>query len=83
MSIVIKAQGEAESAKLVGNAIKDNPGFIQLRRIDAAREIASTVARSNNKLFLDTDSLLMDLGGKPGDLGKAADLGNKTKSSWR
>lgn len=83
MSIVIKAQGEAESAKLVGNAIKDNPGFIQLRRIDAAREIASTVARSNNKLFLDTDSLLMDLGGKAGDLGKAAHLGTKTKSSWR
>ncbi|CAM9636353.1 unnamed protein product, partial [Ectocarpus sp. 4 AP-2014] len=45
MSIVIKAQGEAQSAKLVGDAIKDNPGFIQLRRIDAARDIASTVAR--------------------------------------
>lgn len=45
MSIVIKAQGEAQSAKLVGEAIKDNPGFIQLRRIDAARDIASTVAR--------------------------------------
>lgn len=45
MSIVIKAQGEAQSAKLVGEAIKDNPGFIQLRRIDAARDIATTVAR--------------------------------------
>ena len=45
MSIVIKAEGEAQSAKLVGEAIKDNPGFIQLRRIDAARDIASTVAR--------------------------------------
>ena len=83
MSIVIKAEGEAESAKLVGNAIKDNPGFIQLRRIDAAREIAATVAKSNNKLFLDTDSLLMDLGGKPGDLGKGGDFGRKSKSKWR
>lgn len=45
MSIVIKAEGEAQSAKLVGDAIKDNPGFIQLRRIDAARDIATTVSR--------------------------------------
>ncbi|CAN0561681.1 unnamed protein product, partial [Ectocarpus sp. 12 AP-2014] len=50
MSIVIKAQGEAQSAKLVGEAIKDNPGFIQLRRIDAARDIASTVARYERSL---------------------------------
>lgn len=49
MSIVIKAEGEAQSAKLVGEAIKDNPGFIQLRRIDAARDIASTVSRYENK----------------------------------
>lgn len=67
MSIVIKAQGEAQSAKLVGDAIKDNPGFIQLRRIDAARDIATTVARSQNKLFLNTEALLLDLATKDGE----------------
>lgn len=67
MSIVIKAQGEAQSAKLVGDAIKDNPGFIQLRRIDAARDIATTVSRSQNKLFLNTEALLLDLASKDGE----------------
>eukprot|EP00904_Undaria_pinnatifida_P006219 jgi/Undpi1/2727/HiC_scaffold_14.g06105.m1 len=85
MSIVIKAEGEAQSAKLVGEAIKDNPGFIQLRRIDAARDIATTVARSNNKLFLNTDSLLLDLVGGQGDSDIRSSMGKpaKAKSSWR
>ncbi|CAN0095137.1 unnamed protein product [Pylaiella littoralis] len=82
MSIVIKAEGEAQSAKLVGDAIKDNPGFIQLRRIDAARDIATTVSRSNNKLFLNTDSLLLDLGGGQSDAGIKSSIGSK-KTSWR
>ena len=38
-SIVIKAQGEAESAKLIGQAIQKDPAFIQLRRIEAAKEM--------------------------------------------
>ena len=42
-SMVIKAEGEAKSAKLIGDAIRDNPGFIQLRKLEAAREIASTL----------------------------------------
>lgn len=42
-SMVIKAQGEAKSAELIGAAIRDNPGFIQLRKLEAAREIASTL----------------------------------------
>ena len=38
-SIVIKAEGEAMSAQLIGNAIQNNPAFIQLRRIEAAKEV--------------------------------------------
>ncbi|KAG5188128.1 prohibitin-2-like protein [Tribonema minus] len=62
MSIVLKAKGEAESAALIGKAIKDNPGFLQLRRIDAAREIATTVSKGTNRLYLDTKALMLDLG---------------------
>jgi hypothetical protein len=43
-SVIIKAQGEAQSAKLIGAAIQDNPGFIQLRKLEAAREIAGARA---------------------------------------
>ena len=34
-SAVIKAQGEAQSAKLIGEAIATNPAFLTLRRIEA------------------------------------------------
>ncbi|CAM9154255.1 unnamed protein product, partial [Chrysoparadoxa australica] len=58
LSIVIKAQGEAQSASLIGKAIKDNPGFLQLRRIDAARDIANIISKSPNKLFLNTGEMI-------------------------
>lgn len=60
-SIVIRAQGEAKSAEMIGTAIQKNPGFVQLRRIDTAKEIASVVARSNNRLILNANSLLLNL----------------------
>mmetsp|Transcript_41608 Transcript_41608/g.73127 ORF Transcript_41608/g.73127 Transcript_41608/m.73127 type:complete len:276 (+) Transcript_41608:3-830(+) len=60
-SMVIKAEGEAKSALLIGEAIRDNPGFIHLRKLEAAREIAATLAKSNNKVFLDADALLLNV----------------------
>lgn len=61
-SAIIRAEGEAQSAKMIGEAMKSNPGFIQLRRIEAARDIASTIQRSQNKVFLDADTLQLNLG---------------------
>lgn len=60
-SMIIKAQGEAKSASLIGAAIRDNPGFIQLRKLEAAREIAATLSKSSNKLYLDGDALLLNV----------------------
>ena len=40
-STVIKAQGEAKSAKLIGDAVRDNPGYIQLRRLEARRVVGA------------------------------------------
>lgn len=44
-----------------------------------------SVDRSNNKLFLNTDSLLLDLVSGQGDAGIKSSMGgtNKQKSSWR
>lgn len=58
--IVIKAEGEAQSAQLIGSALRDNPAFIQLRQIEATREVAVTIAGSANKAFLNADSLLLN-----------------------
>jgi len=60
-TIITKARGEAESAELIGTAVKRNPGFMKLRRIDAARDIADIVAGSGNKVYLNADSLLLNL----------------------
>ncbi|KAJ6690903.1 PROHIBITIN-1 MITOCHONDRIAL-LIKE [Salix koriyanagi] len=60
-SAVIRAEGEATSAQLIGQAIANNPAFITLRKIEAAREIAQTISTSANKVFLDSSDLLLNL----------------------
>lgn len=60
-SAIIRAQGEAKSAQLIGEAIANNPAFITLRKIEAAREIAHTIGNSANKVFLSSDGLLLNL----------------------
>ncbi|ESR37647.1 hypothetical protein WN944_027723 [Citrus x changshan-huyou] len=58
---IIRAQGEATSAQLIGQAIAKNPAFITLRKIEAAREIAQTISKSSNKVYLNADDLLLNL----------------------
>ncbi|BBH02618.1 prohibitin 6 [Prunus dulcis] len=60
-SAIIRAEGEATSAKLIGEAIANNPAFITLRKIEAAREIAHTISNSSNKVYLNSDDLLLNL----------------------
>ncbi|KAG0250889.1 Prohibitin-2, subunit of the prohibitin complex (Phb1p-Phb2p) [Actinomortierella ambigua] len=60
-STIVKAEGEARSAELLGDAIKNKPGFIALRKIEVAREIASTIAHSSNRVMLDADTLLLNV----------------------
>jgi prohibitin 2 len=62
-SIIIKAQAEATSAELIGKAVKDNPTFLELRRIETAREIAGVLAESRNHIMLNSNQLLLSLGG--------------------
>lgn len=61
-SAIIKAQGDAEAARLVGEAVAHNPAFLTLRRLEAARDISETLATSQNKVFLNSDGLLLNLG---------------------
>mmetsp|Transcript_20023 Transcript_20023/g.36137 ORF Transcript_20023/g.36137 Transcript_20023/m.36137 type:complete len:297 (-) Transcript_20023:58-948(-) len=58
---IIHAEGEKESAKLIGDSIKQNPGFIELRRISRAKEVAETLARSANRMVLSTEGLLTNV----------------------
>lgn len=59
-SIIIKAEGEAQSAELIGESLRKNKGFLELRRLEAAREIAIILSQSQNKVMLDSESLLLN-----------------------
>ena len=60
-STIIKATGEARAAKLLGEAMAKSPAFLELRRIEASRDIAKNIARSRNRVFLESDTLLLNL----------------------
>ena len=56
---VVRAQGEARSAELIGDAIKKSRSYVDLRRIENARNIAAILqeAGGKNKLYLDANGL--------------------------
>ena len=56
----MRAQGEARSAELIGEAMRSNKGFLQLRRLEAARDIATLLSESGNKVMLDAQTLLLN-----------------------
>ncbi|CAH8626052.1 unnamed protein product [Heterobilharzia americana] len=52
---IVTAEGEAQAAKLIGDALAQNPGYLKLRKIKAATQIARTVAQSQNRAFCNLD----------------------------
>lgn len=58
-AFIVRAQGEARSAELIGDAIKKSKSYIELRKIENARHIAQILQESGgkNKLYLDTQGL--------------------------
>ncbi|KAJ7175936.1 band 7 family-domain-containing protein [Mycena filopes] len=63
LSIIVRAQGEAKSAELIGESMRTNKGFLELRRLEAAREIANLLSTSGNRVMLDSASLLLNVTG--------------------
>lgn len=58
-AFIVRAQGEARSAELIGEAIKKSKSYIELRKIENARNIATILQENGgrNKLYLDTAGL--------------------------
>eukprot|EP00826_Nyctotherus_ovalis_P064482 TRINITY_DN9460_c0_g1_i3.p4 TRINITY_DN9460_c0_g1~~TRINITY_DN9460_c0_g1_i3.p4 ORF type:complete len:149 (-),score=56.60 TRINITY_DN9460_c0_g1_i3:105-551(-) len=63
-STIVRAQGEAVSAELIGKAM--NPAYLELRRVETAKHIAEILAVSNNRAFIDSDTLLLNIAGPLG-----------------
>ncbi|KAK0731093.1 band 7 family-domain-containing protein [Lasiosphaeris hirsuta] len=58
-AMVVKAQGEARSAELIGEAIKKSKSYVELKKLENARAIATILqeAGGKNRLLLDSEGL--------------------------
>ena len=72
--MVVRAQGEARSAQLIGEAIKKSRSYVDLREFDNARAIAAALEKSQNKVYLDTEGLGLNVAMTYSD--KAKNRGN-------
>merc|ERR1712228_784143 len=62
---VIRSEGEAEAAKMISEALREHGnGIIEVRRIDAAKDIAEALAKSPNVMYLPQgQSMLLNVAG--------------------
>lgn len=59
---IVRAEGESESAKLISDATAAaGMGLIELRRIEASREVASTLAKTPYVSYLPKQNMLLGL----------------------
>ncbi len=49
---IIRAEGESEAAAMIAKAMNNGTGFLELRKIEAAKDIAETLAKSRNVIYL-------------------------------
>jgi prohibitin 2 len=58
---IVQAEGEAQAAKLLGESMKHDPGFLKLRKIRAAQQIAKTISESSNRVYLPANTLMLNI----------------------
>lgn len=56
-STIIQAEADVEGIKLIGKAVKENPAYLTLQKIQYAKEIADILSKSRNKILLDSNQL--------------------------
>lgn len=60
---IIRAEGESEAALLISKALASHgSGLVEVRRIDAARDIATALARARNVTYLPNSNMLLNMG---------------------
>merc|ERR1712190_229094 len=62
---VIRSEGEAEAAQMISDALREHgSGLIEVRRIDAAKDIAESLSKSANVMYLPSgQQMLLNVGG--------------------
>lgn len=59
--MVVRAQGEAKSAELIGEAIKKSRSYVDLKEFDNAKAIATILEKGRNKVYLDATALGLNI----------------------
>ena len=58
---IVQAEGETAAATMLGAAISQNPGYLKLRKLAASKKISATIAQSQNRVYLNAGSLMLDV----------------------
>jgi len=58
---IVQAEGESAAASMLGSAISKNPGYLKLRKLKASSQISSVIAQSQNRVYLNSGSLLLNV----------------------
>jgi len=58
---IVQAEGETSAARMLGAAISQNPGYLKLRKLKASEKISSTISQSQNRVYLNAGSLLLNV----------------------
>lgn len=67
LAAIIRAEGESEAARLISEALKvAGTAMIDVKRIDAAKEIAETLAGSRNVVYVPTGAAMLMAAPTPG-----------------
>eukprot|EP00927_Polykrikos_kofoidii_P006185 TRINITY_DN1250_c0_g2_i1.p1 TRINITY_DN1250_c0_g2~~TRINITY_DN1250_c0_g2_i1.p1 ORF type:complete len:305 (-),score=67.63 TRINITY_DN1250_c0_g2_i1:80-931(-) len=68
LATIIRSEGEAEAAAMISAALKvHGTGLIEVRRIDSAKDIAESLSKSPNVMYLPSgQSMLLNMGGGGG-----------------
>jgi len=70
---IITASGSAESMRLVGMAVNQDKNFLKLRRIEAIYQVAESLSHGKNRVFIDSNALLINELAKPIQLDQKLD----------
>merc|ERR1711881_826321 len=58
---IVQAEGEAAAAAMLGEAISKNPGYLKLRKLRASKAIASQISNAQNRVYLNSGTLMLNI----------------------
>jgi len=66
---IVQAEGEAAAAAMLGESLGRNPGYLKLRKLNASKHIAKTISQSQNRVYLNAGSLMLNINEEDYDKG--------------